>query len=85
MKAVIVKEKGSIPVFGHLDSPVAKSGQVLINVSAAALSRFSKYRSMSMHYSSEFNFPIVAGADGVGTLEEGSRVYFALPVHHMVV
>lgn len=79
MKAAIVKEKGKIPVLGHFDSPIATDGQVLVNVSAAALSRVSKFRSMGMHYSSEVQFPIVAGIDGVGTLEDGSRVYFALP------
>ncbi|WP_426454581.1 quinone oxidoreductase family protein [Paenibacillus sp. S-38] len=79
MRAAIVKEKGAIPVIGHFDSPVATDGEVLINVSAAALSRVSKFRSMGMHYSSDGNFPIVAGMDGVGTLEDGTRVYFALP------
>lgn len=79
MKAAIVKEKGTIPVMGHFDFPVATDGQVLINVLATALSRVSKFRSMGMHYSSKVNFPIVAGIDGVGVLEDGSRVYFALP------
>ncbi|GIP22216.1 zinc-binding alcohol dehydrogenase family protein [Paenibacillus sp. J22TS3] len=78
MKAAIVKEKGAVPVIGHMDSPVATDGLVVINVSAAGLSRVSKFRSMGMHYLSEFNFPIVAGMDGVGTMEDGSRVYFAL-------
>ncbi|MGX4584602.1 hypothetical protein [Paenibacillus chitinolyticus] len=79
MKAAIVKEKGTIPVMGHFDFPVATDGQVVINVSATALSRVSKFRSMGMHYSSKVNFPIVAGLDGVGTLKDGTRVYFALP------
>ncbi|WP_218096242.1 quinone oxidoreductase family protein [Paenibacillus solanacearum] len=79
MKAAIVKEKGTIPVMGHFDSPVATGGQVIINVSATALSRVSKFRSMGLHYSSDGNFPVVAGIDGVGTLVDGSRVYFALP------
>lgn len=79
MRAAIVKEKGANPVMGHVDCPVATDGQLLINVSATALSRVSKFRSMGMHYSSEVHFPIVAGIDGVGTLEDGTRVYFALP------
>jgi NADPH:quinone reductase-like Zn-dependent oxidoreductase len=79
MKAAIVKDKGTIPVMGHFDSPVGTEGLVIINVTATALSRVSKFRSMGMHYSSEDNFPIVAGIDGVGTLKDGSRVYFALP------
>ncbi|GFN30130.1 quinone oxidoreductase family protein [Paenibacillus xylaniclasticus] len=79
MKAAIVKQAGAAPVFGQFNSPVAAEGQVVVNVTAAALSKLSKYRSMGLHYSSEGNFPIVAGADGVGTLEDGSRVYFAIP------
>lgn len=79
MKAAIVKEKGTIPVLGHFDSPVVTAGEVLIKVSATALSRVSKFHSMGMHYSSGVNFPIVAGIDGVGSLEDGTRVYFALP------
>lgn len=79
MRAAVIKDKGTIPVMGHMDSPVATGGQVLIYVTASALSRVSKFRSMGMHYSSEVNFPMVAGIDGVGTLEDGSRVYFALP------
>ncbi|WP_236344186.1 quinone oxidoreductase family protein [Paenibacillus plantiphilus] len=79
MRAAIVMEKGATPVMGHFDPPVATDGQVIIDVSATALSRVSKFRSMGMHYSSDVNFPIVAGIDGVGTLEDGSRVYFALP------
>ncbi|RUT29596.1 zinc-binding alcohol dehydrogenase family protein [Paenibacillus zeisoli] len=79
MKAAIVKEMGATLVFGQCDSPVATEGHVLVNVSTAALSRLSKFRSMGMHYSSEVNFPLIAGADGVGTLEDGTRVYFAQP------
>ncbi len=74
-----MKEKGTIPVMGHFESPVTTDGEVIINVSATALSRVSKFRSMGMHYSSEVYFPIVAGIDGVGTMEDGTRVYFALP------
>ena len=79
MKAAIVKEKGTTPVMGQFAPPVATDGHVLVNVSATALSRVSKFRSMGMHYSSDVNFPIVAGLDGVGTLEDGTRVYFAMP------
>ncbi|WP_159887725.1 quinone oxidoreductase family protein [Paenibacillus puerhi] len=78
MKAAIVKEKGTNPVLGQFDSPVATDGLVVVNVSVAALSRVSKFRSMGLHYSSDVYFPVVAGMDGVGALEDGSRVYFAM-------
>jgi NADPH:quinone reductase-like Zn-dependent oxidoreductase len=32
-----------------------------------------------MHYSAEAQFPFVAGVDGVGRLEDGTRAYFLLP------
>ncbi|USB33915.1 zinc-binding alcohol dehydrogenase family protein [Paenibacillus sp. YPG26] len=78
MKAALVKEKGVIPVIGQFETPAGVDGKVVVHVSAAALSRVSKGRSMGMHYSSDADFPIVAGMDGVGTLEDGSRVYFAM-------
>lgn len=79
MRAAIVKAKGVIPVMGQFDSPVATEGEVIVNVTATALSRVSKFRSMGLHYSSTAHFPIVAGLDGVGTLKDGTRVYFAMP------
>lgn len=79
MKAAIVRSKGTNPVLGQMDVPVGTDREVVIKVTATGLSRVSKFRSMGMHYLSEANFPIVAGIDGVGTLEDGSRVYFALP------
>lgn len=80
MKAAIVNKQEATPVFGQFDSPIVKDGQVLVNVSAAALSKLSKFRSMGMHYSLKAKFPIIAGADGVGRLEDGARVYFAMPI-----
>ncbi|MEK4059189.1 MULTISPECIES: zinc-binding dehydrogenase [Paenibacillus] len=79
IKAAIVKQAGIPPVLGQFPAPVESADKVIVNVSTAALSKLSKFRSLGMHYSSETNFPIVAGADGVGTLADGSRVYFALP------
>jgi NADPH:quinone reductase-like Zn-dependent oxidoreductase len=80
MKAAIVREQGTTPVYGEFAWPAATDGQVLVNVSAAALSQLSKFHSMGMHYSSNLQFPIVAGADGVGRLADGTRVYFAFPI-----
>ncbi len=68
-----------MPVYGEFEEPVAKAGQELITVSAAALSHFSKARSSGSHYSSDAVFPAVAGAEGVGRTSDGRRVYFVLP------
>jgi NADPH:quinone reductase-like Zn-dependent oxidoreductase len=79
MKAGIITTAGKPPVYGDFKEPVASRGSELINVTASALSHFSKSRSSGSHYSSDGVFPVVAGADGVGRTAEGRRVYFALP------
>jgi NADPH:quinone reductase-like Zn-dependent oxidoreductase len=79
MKAAIVTAAGKSPTFGEFNEPMATPGSELITVSASALSQFSKSRSSGTHYSSEGEFPAVAGADGVGHTEDGRRVYFVLP------
>jgi NADPH:quinone reductase-like Zn-dependent oxidoreductase len=58
---------------------VAKEGEELISVRAAALSHFTKRRASGSHYSADGIFPAVAGADGVGATQDGCRVYFVLP------
>jgi NADPH:quinone reductase-like Zn-dependent oxidoreductase len=79
MKAAIVTAAGKSPIFGEFNEPTPTPETELINVSASALSQFSKSRSSGTHYSSEGAFPAVAGADGVGRTADGRRVYFVLP------
>ena len=49
------------------------------SVTAAALSNVAKSRASGTHYSGAGQLPFVPGVDGVGRLEGGCRVYFALP------
>ena len=79
MKAAVVRGPGQTPVYGDFEEPVAGSQEVLITVSAAALSPLVKGRASGAHYSSSGRFPFIAGVDGVGRLENGTRVYFILP------
>jgi NADPH:quinone reductase-like Zn-dependent oxidoreductase len=79
MKAAIITEAGGTPICGEFSEPVACQGKELITVTASALSQFSKSRSSGSHYSSDRQFPSVAGADGVGRTADGRRVYFVLP------
>jgi NADPH:quinone reductase-like Zn-dependent oxidoreductase len=81
MKAATVKEVGATPVFGEFSEPVPQNGEVLVTVKAAALSHFTKGRASGRHYSAHGMLPFVAGADGVGQLSDGKRVYFVLPRH----
>jgi len=79
MKAAIVAAAHEAPVLGTFDAPQAREGLWLVDMGAAALSPFSKARSMGAHYSGRAAFPAVAGAEGVGTTREGRRVYLASP------
>lgn len=79
MKAAIVTGVGKTPVYGDFELPVAKDGEELVAVRAAALSNLTKTRASGSHYSSAGIFPAVAGTDGVGVTQDGRRVYFAMP------
>lgn len=79
MKAAIVKGTGQTPVYGDFAEPVLSSGENRIAVMAAAISPVVKSRASGKHYSSSDQFPFIVGIDGVGRLDDGSRVYFMLP------
>lgn len=79
MKAAIVTQAGQMPVYADFDAPVAEAGYVLIDVEASALSHVTRARASGSHYSSTGGFPFVAGVDGVGRCEDGTRVYFFGP------
>src|SRR5437773_8532407 len=79
MKAAIVLQAGRPPVYDDVKEPVLSIGESRIAVTAAALSPVVKARASGTHYSSSGGFPIGVGIDGVGRLDDGSRVHFLLP------
>ena len=79
MKAAMVLQAGRPPVYGELKEPVPSTGESRIAVTAAALSPVVKARASGTHYSSSGGFPIGVGIDGVGRLDDGTRVHFFLP------
>ncbi|BEI81008.1 hypothetical protein CcaverHIS002_0201680 [Cutaneotrichosporon cavernicola] len=78
MKAAIVESEGSAPQYGDIAAPTPTGDQVVVNVTAAALSNLTKMRAAGTHYSASTPFPFVPGFDGVGK-HNGERVYFAFP------
>ncbi|MGD0893398.1 MAG: zinc-binding alcohol dehydrogenase family protein [Terracidiphilus sp.] len=76
MKAAVVNVLGEVPKYQSFADPVAQEGEVLIKVRAAGLHPIVKGRASGTHYSSDGVVPMVPGVDGVGTLEDGRRVYF---------
>ncbi|MGE4431981.1 MAG: zinc-binding alcohol dehydrogenase family protein [Sphingobium sp.] len=79
MKAAIVRAAGQPPVYADFEEPVAGAGEHLVTVRASALAPLVRARASGAHYSASDQFPFVVGVDGVGTLEDGQRVYFLLP------
>jgi NADPH:quinone reductase-like Zn-dependent oxidoreductase len=79
MKAAIVRVAGEPPIYGDFPEPTPASDERRVRVTAAAISQLVKGRAAGTHYSSTGRFPFVVGVDGVGRLDDGSRVYFALP------
>ncbi len=79
MKAALVRAAGQTPVYGEIAEPVPVASETRVTVTAAAISQVAKSRASGAHYSASGQFPFVAGIDGVGRLDDGSRVYFVLP------
>jgi NADPH2:quinone reductase len=76
MQAAVVNVLGQAPKYQPFSEPVPGEGEALVKVSAAGLHPIVKARASGTHYSSDGVVPMVPGLDGVGTLEDGSRVYF---------
>ncbi|WP_207101115.1 quinone oxidoreductase family protein [Paracoccus shandongensis] len=79
MKAAVVSAAGQAPALADIAAPRPAGDEQLIRVRAAAVSHVAKARAAGAHYSADQRFPLGVGADGVGTLADGRRVYFALP------
>lgn len=77
MKAAVVQRLGETPAIGTFDEPVPQDGEVKVRVAAAGIKQLDRAIVAGRHYSSPKNLPFVPGTDGVGYLQDGSRVYFA--------
>ena len=75
MKAAVLHELGKIPRYEDFPEPTPANDEVLIHVKAAALSRISRSRASGSHYDSYRQLPAVCGMDGVGLLDDGTRVF----------
>lgn len=78
MKAAVVNVLGQPPQFQEFAAPTTVDGEVLVKVHAAGLHPIVRSIASGAHYSSAGEVPMIPGVDGVGTLEDGTRVYFGL-------
>ncbi len=79
MRAAVLRELGKPPQVEEFPEPTPGEGEVLIHVSAAALKSVDKQLAAGKHYASPRELPVVCGTDGVGRLEDGTRVFFGGP------
>src|SRR6202049_4838502 len=78
MNAAVVSAFDRPPRFTTFADPVAGEGEQLVSVSAAGLHPIVKGLAKGTHYGSSGELPFIAGVDGVGRLEDGTRVYFGI-------
>ena len=76
MKAAVLSQVGKAPRYEDFADPRAIEGEALVRVRAAALKPIDRQLASGAHYASQQSLPIVCGTDGVGHLEDGSRVFF---------
>ena len=76
MHAAVLHALGKPPRFEEFPDPTPGEGEALINVSAASLKFVDKQMAAGTHYASPSEFPVVCGIDGVGRLDDGTRVFF---------
>ncbi len=75
MKAAVLKQLGSVPDYDSFGSPKVSEGEALMLVKAVALKNLDKLLASGKHYASYKQVPVVVGMDGVGVLEDGTKIY----------
>ncbi len=79
MNAAVLHALGKPPRFEPFPEPSAGEGEVIVHVRAASLKPVDKQLAAGSHYASSRDLPRICGADGVGQLEDGTRVFFGGP------
>jgi NADPH:quinone reductase-like Zn-dependent oxidoreductase len=79
MKAAVLHELGQPPRFEDFAAPAAGKDEALVRVRAASLKMVDKQLASGSHYASPRQLPVICGVDGLGTLEDGARVFFGGP------
>jgi len=75
MKAAVLHALGESPRCEVFAEPQESEGEVLVRVKAASLKNVDKMMANGSHYERIPQLPCVCGVDGVGLLDDGTRVY----------
>ncbi len=79
MKAAVLHALGKAPRCEEFAEPAAGKDEAVVRVRAASLKAIDKQLASGSHYASPRELPVVCGTDGVGELEDGTRVFFGGP------
>jgi NADPH:quinone reductase-like Zn-dependent oxidoreductase len=76
--AAVLHGIGQTPRYERFPAPMAGDGEAVVTVTAAALKPSDRLMANGVHYAPT-TFPQVVGLDGVGRLQDGTRVAFFAP------
>jgi NADPH:quinone reductase-like Zn-dependent oxidoreductase len=76
MQAAVVNVRDQAPKYQSFADPVPQEGEALVHVRAAGLHPLVRGLASGTHYASGGEGPAIPGVDGVGTLDDGRRVWF---------
>src|SRR5262249_50809571 len=79
MNAAVLHQFGLPPRFEPFPDPVPIDGEAIVHVRAASLKPVDQQLASGTHFASRHALPLVCGVDGVGTLDDGTRVFFGGP------
>jgi NADPH:quinone reductase-like Zn-dependent oxidoreductase len=79
MNAAVLHALNEPPRFEQFSEPIPEGDEVIVHVRAAALKPVDKQMASGSHYAAFRELPVVCGMDGVGSLADGTRVFFAMP------
>jgi NADPH:quinone reductase-like Zn-dependent oxidoreductase len=79
VKAAVLHTLGKPPRFEDFPDPHPSPDEVKVHVKAASLKNIDKAMARGAHYDSHSKLPVVCGIDGVGVLDDGTRVYCGGP------
>jgi len=79
MQAAVIRRFDHPPVYGEFDDPLPTPNEIILTVSAAALTPLAKSQTSRTPNRSGSSLPLIPGMDGVGRRPDGGRVYFGFP------
>ena len=81
MHAAVLHEHGATPVYAEFEEPVAREGQVVVEVAVAGVNPVDVRKASGLYVSGPPPLPSVVGSEGVGRIAgDGRRVYFGTSV-----